>query len=135
MTLRIVRLGEPSARGNSDRQSAAPFARGSQRRYAINDWFDVWLADLAPSTELVAQGQAAATEPERKRLVRAFKAEIALPTARPVLDILTALSHDTNLSIGCYVKTKLAAIGRCFASYCGTAAPSSCSRRNSRSCG
>jgi uncharacterized protein YeaO (DUF488 family) len=106
-----------------------------KRRYAINDWFDVWLADLAPSTELVAQGQAAATEPERKRLVRAFKAEIALPTARPVLDILTALSHDTNLSIGCYVKTKLAAIGRCFASYCGTAAPSSCSRRNSRSCG
>ena len=81
--------------------------RGVQKeRYARDDWFDVWYPDLAPSTELMAQGKSAVTEAEWKRFVRAFKAEMDAPTARQTLDLLAALSHGTNLSIGCYCKNE-----------------------------
>ena len=49
----------------------------------------------------MARGQAAVTETEWKRFVRAFTAEMNVPTTRRVLDLL-AVAHGTNLSIGCY---------------------------------
>jgi hypothetical protein len=42
------------------------------------------------------------TETERKRFVRAFKADMDVPTARRTRDLLAAFSRGTNLSIGCY---------------------------------
>jgi uncharacterized protein YeaO (DUF488 family) len=77
-----------------------------KERYARDDWFDVWFPDLAPSTELIAQGQAAVTETEWKRFVRTFKAEMNVPTTRRALDLLAALSHGANLSIGCYCENE-----------------------------
>jgi uncharacterized protein YeaO (DUF488 family) len=77
-----------------------------KERYASDDWFDVWYSDLAPSAKLMAQGQAAVTETEWKRFVRAFKAEMNVPTARRALDLLAALSHGANFSIGCYCKNE-----------------------------
>ena len=75
-------------------------------RYAADDWFDVWYPDIAPSAGLMTQGQVAATEPEWKRFVRAFKAEMNVPTARRTLDLLAVLSHGSNLSIGCYCENE-----------------------------
>lgn len=77
-----------------------------KERYALDDWFDVWYPDLAPSAKLMAQGQAAVTETEWKRFVRAFKAEMNVPTARRTLDLLAALSHGANFSIGCYCENE-----------------------------
>lgn len=77
-----------------------------KERYARDDWFDVWYPDLAPSAKLMAQGQAAVTEIEWKRFVRAFRVEMNVPTARRTLDLLAALSHDANLSIGCYCENE-----------------------------
>ena len=54
----------------------------------------------------MAQGQAAVTETEWKRFVRAFRAEMNVPTARRTLDLLAALSHDANLSVGCYCENE-----------------------------
>ena len=104
MTLRIVRLGEPRDPQEGIRIGTVrrPPRGVRKERYAPDDWFDVWFADLAPSAELMALGQAAVTETEWKRFVRAFKAEMNVPTARRTLDLLAALSRDTNLSIGCY---------------------------------
>lgn len=108
MTLRIVRLGEPRHPKEGTRIGTVRYPpRGVQKeRYARDDWFDVWYPDLAPSTELMAQGKSAVTEAEWKRFVRAFKAEMDAPTARQTLDLLAALSHGTNLSIGCYCKNE-----------------------------
>ena len=75
-------------------------------RYAADDWFDVWYPDIAPSAGLMTQGQVAATEPEWKLFVRAFKAEMNVPTARRTLDLLAVLSHGSNLSIGCYCENE-----------------------------
>ena len=108
MTLRIVRLGEPrGAREGTRIGTVRRPPRGVRKeRYAHDDWFDVWYPDLAPSVGLMAQGQAATTETEWKRFVRAFKAEMNVPTARRTLDLLAALSHNSNLSIGCYCENE-----------------------------
>ena len=65
----------------------------------------------------MAQGQAAVTETEWKRIVRAFKAEMNVPTARRALDLLAAHSHGTNLLIGGYCENEAAATGLYFANY------------------
>src|SRR5262249_48407705 len=54
----------------------------------------------------MVRGQAAATETEWKRFVRAFRAEMNVPTARRTLDLLAGLSHGSNFSIGCYCENE-----------------------------
>jgi uncharacterized protein YeaO (DUF488 family) len=109
VTLRIVRLGEPRDPQEGIRIGTVrrPPRGVRKERYASDDWFDVWYPDLAPSTALMAQGKAAVTETEWKCFVRAFKAEMDGPTARRMLDLLAALSHGTNLSIGCYCENEV----------------------------
>ena len=104
MTLRIVRLGEPRHPNEGIRIGTVrrPPRGVRKERDAADDWFDVWFPDLAPSEKLMAQGKAAATEADWKRFTRAFKAEMAVPTTSRSLDLLAALSHGTNLSVGCY---------------------------------
>jgi uncharacterized protein YeaO (DUF488 family) len=111
VTLRIVRLGEPRYPQEGIRIGTVrrPPRGVRKERYAHDDWFDVWFPDLAPSAELMAKGKAAATETAWKSFVRAFKAEMDVPTARRTLDLLAALSHGTNLSIGCYCEN----VARC----------------------
>jgi len=38
--------------------------------------------------------------------VRAFKAEMNVPTAQHALDLLAALSHRADFSIGCYCENE-----------------------------
>lgn len=108
MTLRIVRLGEPRAPQEGVRIGAVrrPPRGVRKERYAPDDWFDVWYPDLAPSARLMAQGKAAVTDAEWKGFVRAFKAEMDVPTASRALDLLAALSHGANFSIGCYCENE-----------------------------
>jgi uncharacterized protein YeaO (DUF488 family) len=46
------------------------------------------------------------TDARWKGFVRAFKAEMAAPTASRTLDLLAALSHETDFSIGCYCENE-----------------------------
>jgi uncharacterized protein YeaO (DUF488 family) len=41
-----------------------------------------------------------------KSFARAFKAEMDAPLASRTLDLLAALSHGANLSIGCYCENE-----------------------------
>ena len=108
MTLRIVRLGGPRDPQEGTRIGTVrrPPRGVRKERYALDDWFDVWFPDLAPSAELMAQGQAAVSESEWRRFVRAFKAEMNASMPRRALDLLAALSHGANLSIGCYCENE-----------------------------
>jgi uncharacterized protein YeaO (DUF488 family) len=60
MTLRIVRLGTPRARGEGLRLGTVRKPPRGVRKadYAKRDWYDVWLPDLAPSAELFAFARA-----------------------------------------------------------------------------
>ena len=104
MTLRIVRLGSPRHPGEGTRIGAVRrLPRGVPKaRYAADDWFDVWVPDLSPSPELLAQGKAARTDSEWDAFARAFRAEMERPTPRRTLDLLAALSHGADFALGCY---------------------------------
>jgi uncharacterized protein YeaO (DUF488 family) len=108
VTLKIVRLGEPRYPEEGIRIGTVrrPPRGVRKERYSPDDWFDVWFPDLAPSAELMAQGKTATTGTEWKSFICAFKAEMDVPTARRMLDLLAALSHGTNLSIGCYCENE-----------------------------
>jgi uncharacterized protein YeaO (DUF488 family) len=108
VTLRIVRLGEPRNPHEGIRVGTVrrPPRGVRKERYASDNWFDVWYPDLAPSAKLMKQGKAAVTEAQWKGFVRAFKAEMAAPTASRTLDLLAALSQETNISIGCYCENE-----------------------------
>ena len=104
MTVRIVRLG-------SDRVPGEGLRIGTVRRpprgvpkaeFASRNWYDVWLPELAPSAELVKLGQAAETEPEWDAFRRKYRAEMAETARSRVLDLLAALSHGADFSVGCY---------------------------------
>ena len=108
MSVRIVRLGTSRLPREGTRIGTVRHPpRGVRKeRYAADDWFDVWYPDLAPSRELVAQAKAARTEKEWSAFVRAFRAEMGEPVPRRALDLLAALSHGADFSIGCYCENE-----------------------------
>jgi uncharacterized protein YeaO (DUF488 family) len=62
----------------------------------------VWFPELAPSAQVVKLGQAAATERQWASFVRKYRAEMAAPDKKRILDLLAAMSHQSNFSVGCY---------------------------------
>lgn len=70
--------------------------------FAKRDFYDVWLPNLSPSAELVAEGLAADDAKQWKIFTRKFRAEMNRPDASRLLDVLAALSHQTNFAVGCY---------------------------------
>ena len=70
--------------------------------YAAQNWFDVWFPNLAPSAEVVKLAQSAETDKEWAAFVRKYRAEVSTPDNSRTLDLLAALSHQTDFSVGCY---------------------------------
>jgi uncharacterized protein YeaO (DUF488 family) len=58
--------------------------------------------ELSPSPKLVSMARSAETEGEWEAFVRAFRAEMNQPAASRTLDLLAALSHSADFSVGCY---------------------------------
>jgi uncharacterized protein YeaO (DUF488 family) len=70
--------------------------------WAKRDFFDVWFPLLAPSEALLREAQAVDDAAGWKRFSRKFKAEMKRTDAARSLDLLAALSHRTDFSMGCY---------------------------------
>ena len=104
MTLRIVRLGTPRHPREGTRIGTVrrPPRGVKKERHAAGDWYDVWYPELSPSPALVAQALKADTETQWRAFVRAFRKEMKAPAASRTLDLLAALSHDADFSLGCY---------------------------------
>jgi uncharacterized protein YeaO (DUF488 family) len=66
------------------------------------DWYDVWFPVLAPSAAIMKLGLSAEAEKQWKTFARKYRAEMAAPAASQSLDVLAALSHHANFSVGCY---------------------------------
>jgi uncharacterized protein YeaO (DUF488 family) len=62
----------------------------------------VWLPNLAPSASLMRRSHIVEDKTGWKTFARAFAAELKQPDQAHLLDVIAALSHVTNLSIGCY---------------------------------
>jgi uncharacterized protein YeaO (DUF488 family) len=70
--------------------------------FARLNYYDVWFPNLSPSAELVREALTADNERAWAAFCRRFCREMSAPDRSRELDVLAALSHHTNLSLGCY---------------------------------
>ena len=109
MAIRIVKLGSPRASGEGLRLGTVRRPpRGVRKEdLARRDFYDVWVPGVAPSEELLKQGQRALDDDRRwKAFARAYQREMKRPEAARLLDLLAALSHVTDLAMGCYCENE-----------------------------
>jgi len=105
MSIRVVRLGTPRVPNEGLRLGTVrrPPRGVRKENYAKEDYFDVWMPELAPSADLVSW---ALSEPfTQKRWVRyekAYRSQMRKPAPQRLLLLLAQLSGQTNFSIGCY---------------------------------
>jgi len=111
MTVCVVRLGSPRGEREGLRIGTVrrPPRGVPKGELAARDFYDLWLPDLAPSEELLRRGRAAADDQSWRSFVRRYRAEMGRPEKRRLLDLLAALSRQTNFSVGCYCADE----GRC----------------------
>jgi uncharacterized protein YeaO (DUF488 family) len=104
MTVRIVRLGQPRVRDEGTRLGTVRRPpRGVRKQdFARLDWYDVWFPVLAPGVATMKLGLAAKTERQWAAFARKYRAEMSAPASSQSLDVLSALSHHANFSVGCY---------------------------------
>ena len=104
MAIRIVWLGFPREADEGLRVGTVrrPPRGVPKSEYAIKDFYDVWLPNLSPSAELMKQGKSSHDDKSWALFSRKFRAEMSRPEASRILDLLAALSHQAQLSVGCY---------------------------------
>jgi uncharacterized protein YeaO (DUF488 family) len=104
MAIRIIKLG-------SRREPDEGVRIGTVRRpprgvpkteFAKRDFYDVWLPILSPTPELLKEGRASGDEASWTIFKKRFRSEVNGGEPGKVLDLLAALSHQTNMSLGCY---------------------------------
>jgi uncharacterized protein YeaO (DUF488 family) len=108
MAIRVVRLGTARATGEGLRIGTVrrPPRGVPKTEFAAQDWYDVWFPNLAPSLETMKLAQAATTPGQWAAFARKYRAEMAAPAANHDIELLAALSHHTNFSVGCYCETE-----------------------------
>jgi uncharacterized protein YeaO (DUF488 family) len=104
VAVRIVRLGSERAPGEGLRIGTVrhPPRGVPKSELASGNWYDVWFPNLAPSAEAVKLGRGAETDRAWAAFARRYRAEMATPPSRRTLELLAALSHRTDFSVGCY---------------------------------
>jgi uncharacterized protein YeaO (DUF488 family) len=102
--IRIVRLGSARLPGEGLRLGTVRRPpRGIRKTdYAAKNFFDVWLPLLAPRPETIKSAVLARSADDWNRFVRAYRREMAATNERATLDVLAALSHKSDFSVGCY---------------------------------
>jgi uncharacterized protein YeaO (DUF488 family) len=104
VAVRIVRLGTARAAAEGLRIGTVrrPPRGVPKARYSRDDWYDVWLPELAPSEATVNLAQAASTDREWAAFKKRYRSEMNAPERRRLLDLLAALSRSAHFSVGCY---------------------------------
>jgi uncharacterized protein YeaO (DUF488 family) len=108
MVIRVVRLGSARVDGEGPRIGTVrrPPRGVPKSEFAAQDWYDVWFPNLAPSVETMKLGQAATTPAQWAAFIRRYRAEMAAPDAAHSVELLAALSHQANFSVGCYCEAE-----------------------------
>ena len=105
MPIRIVRLGSPRVSGEGLRLGTVrrPPRGVPKTEYASRNYYDVWLPELAPSADVVSWALSEPwTDTRWRRYVIRYRKEMREPQARHLIELLAALSRQSDFSIGCY---------------------------------
>ena len=103
--IRVVRLGSPRATDEGLRLGTVrrPPRGVPKAEFARRDFYDVWLPELAPSADVVSEALSEAwTGASWRQFTRIYQKQMRQPHAQHLIAMLAALSHRTNLSVGCY---------------------------------
>jgi uncharacterized protein YeaO (DUF488 family) len=109
MAIRIVRLGTPRAHDEGLRLGTVrrPPRGVAKAQLAARDFYDVWVPGAAPSEALLKAAKQSINDSARwKTFVRRYRAEMKRPEPGRLLALHAALSHHTNLSVGCYCENE-----------------------------
>ena len=108
MAIKIKRLG-------SDRDPEEGLRIGTVRRpprgvrkeeFSSKNIYDVWFPNLSPTEALLKEFFPITDEKVWRAFKRRFLREMKQPGPSRDLDVLAALSHQTNFSIGCYCENE-----------------------------
>ena len=104
MAVRIVQLGSPRASNEGLRIGTVrrPPRGVPKSEFASRNYYDVWLPNLAPSDPLLKAGRSAKDETDWRSFIKRYRSEMSRAENSRVLDLLAALSHQANFSVGCY---------------------------------
>lgn len=108
MSVRIVRLGSPRAPGEGIRIGTVrrPPRGVPKNEFASRNWYDVWFPVVAPSLETMKLAQAAETPAQWAAFARKYRAEMSAPDKSHAIELLAALSHQCDFSVGCYCENE-----------------------------
>jgi uncharacterized protein YeaO (DUF488 family) len=108
VAIRIVRLGTPRAKDEGLRIGTVrrPPRGVPKAKFASQNWYDVWFPNLAPSLPTMKLGLCAETAGQWAKFIKKYRAEMATPENAHALELLAALSHQANFSVGCYCENE-----------------------------
>jgi len=104
MAIRVGRLGTKRLPGEGLRIGTVrrPPRGVAKNKWASEDWYDVWLPNLAPSAELMKSTNILADKSGWKKFESRYRAELKRPDQAHLIETLAALSKTTDFSVGCY---------------------------------
>jgi uncharacterized protein YeaO (DUF488 family) len=104
MAVRIVRLGSQRAEVEGTRIGTVrrPPRGVPKTEFASQNWYDVWFPNLAPSVETMKLGRSASNPAQWQVFIKKYRAEMGTPENSRTIELLAALSHHCNFSVGCY---------------------------------
>ena len=108
MAVRILRLGSDRAEGEGLRIGTVrrPPRGVPKAEFSSQNWYDIWFPNLAPSIETMKLGKSVASDKEWRVFEKKYRSEMAAPENSRILNLLAALSHSTNFSVGCYCENE-----------------------------
>ncbi len=108
MAIRVVRLGSERVEGEGIRIGTVrrPPRGVPKAEFASQNWYDVWYPNLAPSVETMKLGQEAQTPAQWAKFIKKYRAEMATPENSHAIELLAALSRQSNFSVGCYCENE-----------------------------
>jgi uncharacterized protein YeaO (DUF488 family) len=104
MAIHIVRLGSERLPGEGLRIGTVrrPPRGVPKSEFASRNWYDVWFPNLAPSLETMKLAQQATSDAEWADFARRYRKEMATPENSHAIELLAALSQQSDFSVGCY---------------------------------
>jgi uncharacterized protein YeaO (DUF488 family) len=108
MAIRLVRLGTPRAKDEGLRIGTVrrPPRGVPKAKFASENWYDVWFPNLAPSLPTMKLGLGAESPAQWAKFIKKYRAEMATPENTHAIELLAALSHQANFSVGCYCENE-----------------------------
>lgn len=103
MAVSVVRLGSPRGENEGLRIGTVRRPPRGVRKadYSRKNIYDLWFPNLAPSEQLLKESMPS-DERTWKQFRRRFLVEMSAPEPRRTIELLAALSQQTDFSVGCY---------------------------------